>query len=643
MKILLQRSDGLTVWRLLAVWLLGGGAAGAAGPPAEGRGTFERGLVEPQDVAAALGLSISRFHFEFAEPVCEELRLEVRRPAEKPVTVYFSVGTVPSRGHDVTFSVTDRATLCRAAGLPRPEPTRHLLFSAQGSDAGFEQEMEDIFDSPDPEAGYSRHYSMLKDRSDVPLDVPIVLEIKAGGLGKAPFEAMTNVREQFATAPAYYRLLVRFFRPKQDDAAGAPESGPARPVFPLKVADSRRFLQDAAGHPFFYLADTAWQMLRRLDDAEMKRYLDKRKEQGFSAIQVQLLPEGWTDADTDPAGQPLLLAPGDLSQPNPAYFDRAASLLRAADRRGLLVTLSPAWLGCCEGGWRDRLKANGTAKCRAYGEWLGKRFRDHPNVLWLNGGDRDPGEWSAEVAAIAEGIATGAPAQLQTAHPASTHTAAEAFGRPDWLKVNTIYDYFAGKAGGWTKGFHVYRHAKAAAAAEPPMPFFLVESTYEGEHKSTPQTIRRQAWWALLGGACGQAIGNGRIWRMEPGWESHLDTPASRDMQALSDFFTRRAWWTLRPDHDRSALTGGTGSFNETSEPGGDDFAAAAVSADRSLFVAYFPTTRDIQLAPDIAALRLLWFDPTSAQVQPAASLTMPGRNAGGDFDWVLVGEKSSR
>ena len=60
------------------------------------------------------------------------------------------------------------------------------------------------------------------------------------------------------------------------------------PTFPLKVSESRRHLVDQAGTPFLYHADTPWMLFTKLTEAEAKDYIARRKEQGFTALQVQL-------------------------------------------------------------------------------------------------------------------------------------------------------------------------------------------------------------------------------------------------------------------------------------------------------------------------------------------------------------------
>ena len=54
---------------------------------------------------------------------------------------------------------------------------------------------------------------------------------------------------------------------------------------------------------------------------------------------------------------------------------------------------------------------------------------------------------------------------------------------------------------------------------DPAWPFFLLESTYEGEHNASQQQIRRQAYWSVLCGGNGHVFGNHPIWLLWDGWQ----------------------------------------------------------------------------------------------------------------------------
>ena len=57
---------------------------------------------------------------------------------------------------------------------------------------------------------------------------------------------------------------------------------------PLSVSANHRYLE-AGGKPFFWMGDTAWLLLSRLNREEAEHYLATRQRQGFNVIQVMVL------------------------------------------------------------------------------------------------------------------------------------------------------------------------------------------------------------------------------------------------------------------------------------------------------------------------------------------------------------------
>ena len=144
------------------------------------------------------------------------------------------------------------------------------------------------------------------------------------------------------------------------------------PACPFKVSENRRHLVDRRGTPFFYHADTAWLLFNKLTEAEAKDYIARRKEQGFTVLQVQLTCFlGMTNL----AGQlPFAGTPPeqDFAQPNEKFFAHVDRVVAEAERRGLLLAIAPAWSGCCGEGWAGKgkdgsikpLNANGAGRDR---------------------------------------------------------------------------------------------------------------------------------------------------------------------------------------------------------------------------------------------------------------------------------------
>lgn len=420
----------------------------------------------------------------------------------------------------------------------------------------------------------------------------------------------------------------------------------AGPAFPLKVSTQHRYLEDADGKPFLVVGDTAWSMIAQLDPAETAAYLDDRQRRGFNAIIVSLIEHKF--ADRAPAmidGTPPLLAPGDFARPNPVYMDRAHASVRAADQRGISVWLCPAylgWNGGDEGFWQDIRKA-GPAALRAYATFVGQRFKDLPNIVWMIGGDYalpENDRWAGHE--IALGLRDGGARQLITAHGGQT-TAVDTFGDQPWLAIDTVYRYQD----------DLWRPIQANWSRRPVRPYVMVESAYEGEHQTTPARLRAQSWWSMTSGACGQFFGNNPIWYFDgraydfakrksaPNWRAALDLPGSRDIARLAAFFSKLPWHTLEPDLEGKVLTAGVGD--------GKERATCAAAADGRLAVIYIPTPRTLTVNFERlrSPAKARWFDPTSGQSRAASddtrsgtgevSFRVPLHNDAGDTDWILI------
>jgi Protein of unknown function (DUF4038) len=64
-------------------------------------------------------------------------------------------------------------------------------------------------------------------------------------------------------------------------------------------------------------------------------------------------------------------------------FSVPMKCLRIAADHGMVVLLDPietiSWLGI--------LRKNGTSKAFEYGQYLGNRYKDFPNIIWMHGND----------------------------------------------------------------------------------------------------------------------------------------------------------------------------------------------------------------------------------------------------------------
>ncbi len=296
--------------------------------------------------------------------------------------------------------------------------------------------------------------------------------------------------------------------------------------------------------------------------------------------------------------------------------------------------------------------ANGLDRLRRYGEYLGRRYRDFTNILWVHAVDYNPPDKDL-VKAIAEGIRKFDPRALHTAQGAPETAAIDYWQGEPWLEVNTVYTYKP-----------VYLAALEQYARPERMPFFLIESNYENEHGVTERRLRTQAYQAVLSGATGQVFGNNPIWHFDSQergllqtvlgfigpetWQRAIGSRGAKSMTRLHDLLATRPWWLLEPDTDETLLTSGLGSEFER--------ALAARAADGSFAILYLPSHRDIvvdlgELAGPWITAR--WYDPADGQFFAVGDSSFratgsrqftpePIENSSGFDDWVLILESHS-
>ncbi len=334
-------------------------------------------------------------------------------------------------------------------------------------------------------------------------------------------------------------------------------------------------------------------------------------------------------------------ARGAFRDPNPAYFAKAHRIVDEARRRGIAIWLCPAYLGWGGGdeGFFAEIAALGPSALREYGRYVGDRFKDLPNIVWLLGGDYafpDSQRWLGDE--LAAGLRAGGAQQLISAHGGRT-SAVDTFGDRRWLAIDTVYSYAA----------DLRPALQAAFNRNPIRPFVLIEALYEGEHDVTREQLRRQAWTAMLSGAAGQFFGNNPVWHFGAAgqgngtWTERLNSDGARDATRLAALISADADPELQPDRDRLVLTTG----------GAESATVAALTSARTRLIAYFPArslaSREVvvNLQTFSRPMRARWLDPSSDSPPREAGVLRPNLDGqrleapiderGAAADWVLL------
>jgi hypothetical protein len=419
------------------------------------------------------------------------------------------------------------------------------------------------------------------------------------------------------------------------------------PAYPLEISSNNRFLVDQNKQPFFLVGDAAWSLIVQLTKPEVDYYLSNRQQKGFNTLLVNLVDHQFaSNAPRNIYGDhPFTSTP--FITPNEAYFANADYVISAAAQKGINVLLAPLYLGynCGPEGWCSEVQAASLSDMTFWGQYIGNRYKDYPNIIWVIGGDTNPSRYPGvqeKVDAFVAGLKQYDNVHLITAHNTSGEMAVTPWAGVSWLTLNNIYT-----------DNQTYPLAQTAYNFRPTLPFFTIEGDYENEHGMTQQQLRAEGYWTFLSGGVGYVFGNCPVWhfgatngwcdRNTIGWKESLDSPGSVDMSYMWTLFTSRPWQYLEPDWNHSVVTSGYGSFGKSG------YVTASMTPDGNLAIVYIPNKRTItvDMSRFLGMVTARWYDPangtyTSVSASPlnnsgTKKFTSPGFNSAGDRDWVLV------
>lgn len=383
---------------------------------------------------------------------------------------------------------------------------------------------------------------------------------------------------------------------------------------PIRVSSNGQHFVDARGEPFFWLGDTAWPLFACYTREEAERYLLNRAGKGFTVIQGVL---GWGGGtgfeapipDANYAGhRPWLESP---AHPNEAYFQHVDHLVEFAGEHSLVLAMLPTW-----GYYVNDTGVFGVDSARAYGRWLGARYRGSPNIIWVNGGDRVPTDWEHVYRALAEGLREGDEgAHLISYHPCGSHSSSQFFHHEDWLDFNMIQT--------WTDWPRIHPAVMTDRLLWPPKPVVLGEPAYEDGPEYplgpiTPLVVRRQAWWTYMAGGF-FTYGQNQMWRMDPGWTSAFDTPGTLQMTVFRRVATSRPWWQRVPD--QSLFASGVScerTLNAAARSVGGDWAMVYLSSQCHALIRL-----DLMLTPQV---RVTWINPADGEERDGGTFATGNR-----------------
>lgn len=468
------------------------------------------------------------------------------------------------------------------------------------------------------------------------------------------------------------------------------QAAASTPAFPLSINTNSGgvpILVDANNTPFLIIGDSPQDMAQKLPiggSLSMSSYFTARQGQGFWNTVNLWITCSANDNVCDPSGATFDgIAPFtgtisgcggslpdcyDLSTPNPDFFARIDAEINMAGTAHMAAIVNVLSGDFC-GGYVQALVNSGAAKATAYGQYLGNRYNNYDNIIWLIGGDYNcDGNTQIDdlMLDVINGILSTSPrSNLVTLQLDDFRYSTQDVGN-NWAAVpgmlNAAYDYYP-----------IYGEIISALSTAPALPAFLLESDYEGENNlgyqataDSPLRGRHEVWWTLTSGSSGFVYGNHYVWQFAAGWQDNLATTEVAQFSYAANFFNMLSWWKLAPDVSSALVTAGRRDYATTGACSPrhkkqcmsvNTYVTAALANDKSFAVVYTPaaaraiTVSMSALNPKVTAQ---WYDPTADPTLANSYSTIcspggtpcgsgsqrfsnPSHHADGTDDWVLL------
>ncbi len=426
----------------------------------------------------------------------------------------------------------------------------------------------------------------------------------------------------------------------------------------FSISNNQRYLLKD-GKPFFYMGDTAWELFHRLNREQADQYLKRRAEQGFTVIQAVALAEFDGLHVPNPYGD-LPLENDDPTKPLEKYFQHVDYIIDKAAEYGLVIGFLPTWGDkVFKNTWGKGPEIFTVENAKIYGKWLGERYKNRKNIIWILGGDRNPRNeadiaiWRAMAAGIEEGVG-GADKAMMTFHPQPNEEgSAQWFHNDSWLDFNMFQN-------GHCRDKPVYDYISRVYQKTPAKPVMDGEPIYE-DHPvcfnakdlgtSNAYDVRKFAYLDLFAGAFGHTYGCHDIWQFYSPhresvnnphfyWQEAMELPAANQMKFVRMLMESRPMLDRVPDQ----------SLIEENNL----YVAERIQATRGNDYAFIYSTIGKPFTVNLGKisgnqLNAHWFNPKNGEVKFIEKLENKGKkkfsppSTGYGHDWILILDDASK
>ena len=318
------------------------------------------------------------------------------------------------------------------------------------------------------------------------------------------------------------------------------------------------------------------------------------------------------------------------------------------------MAMVPVWGNNVKSGRVNRKDA------KTYATWIAERYKDKPNIIWLNGGDIMGTDSTETWKIIGTTLKANDPNHLVTFHPFGRRQSSTWFHNESWLDFNMFQsghrDYAQDTDSNSLKyGEDNWRYLQDDYAKTPVKPTLDGEPSYEGiphglhdpkQPLWTADDVRRYAYWSVFAGGSGFTYGNSAVMQMRKPkdnkasygtksyWFDEINAPGASQMVFLKNLMLSKSYFDRIPD--QSLITDNGEKYDRVIATRGKDYAFAYTYNGRNFKVNLGKISGD--------KVKASWYNPRDGKNsaigefdnQGVKEFDPPGNLKNGN-DWVLV------
>ncbi len=345
--------------------------------------------------------------------------------------------------------------------------------------------------------------------------------------------------------------------------------------------DNQIFKDD---QPWFYFADTCWSAFTNINLSDWCAYLDKRQQQGFNAVQIDILRQ-WDASSSAQSFEPFAVSSRtadrynyNYDQLNLDYFKHAGELLDEVIKRHMTPVLVLLWGNYVAETWMHQADfvtvPNNTmtlAQIKNYVQYATTYFKAYDPIYFVSGDvdfPTDPQQVNSIVTAYDQVLKTAKSVDSKSLYGFHIN------GENDHLPKVFLdqVDFFTYQSGHGAPGqATAYQIPRAMRAKGFTGPMFNAEPCYEAMPEmgaATPsrfnaKAVRQASWSSVLAGAnAGITYGAHGIWSwhvtganhiygngtmMPLDWHQALTLPGAQDVSLMVQLVSKVFAKPLQP------------------------------------------------------------------------------------------------